>query len=37
MIYSREERARLVFRAEARPEAGLDLLPGQPVSLTRPQ
>jgi HlyD family secretion protein len=37
MIYSREERARLVFRAEARPEVGLDLLPGQPVSLTRPK
>ena len=35
MIYSREERARLVFRAEARPEGAPGLLPGQPVSLTR--
>ncbi len=37
MIYSREERARLVFRAEARPEGAPNLMPGQPVSLTRPQ
>ncbi|OWY17443.1 hypothetical protein B6V73_07170 [Thioclava sp. JM3] len=35
IIYSREERSRLVFRAEARIPAGATLLPGQPVSLRR--
>lgn len=34
IIFSREERARLVFRAEARIEGDLALMPGQPVSLT---
>ncbi|GAB4385170.1 HlyD family secretion protein [Albidovulum sp.] len=33
IIYSREERARLVFRAEARIEGGEGLRPGQPVTL----
>jgi HlyD family secretion protein len=37
MIYSRDERARLVFRAEAKLDGKLALLPGQPVSLRRPQ
>lgn len=36
IIYSREERARLIFRAEARLQEGTTLLPGQPVTLTRP-
>jgi HlyD family secretion protein len=35
IIYSREERARLVFRAEARLPRGTGLLPGQPVTLER--
>jgi HlyD family secretion protein len=35
IIYSREERTRLVFRAEAVLEAGTGLLPGQPVTLWR--
>ncbi|MBI1416028.1 MAG: HlyD family efflux transporter periplasmic adaptor subunit [Limimaricola sp.] len=35
IIYSRSERQRLVFRAEARLDPGSHLLPGQPVSLTR--
>lgn len=35
IIYSREERARLVFRAEAVIDRDLGLLPGQPVTLTR--
>lgn len=34
VIYSRDERARLVFMAEARIEAGTNLLPGQPVSVS---
>jgi HlyD family secretion protein len=33
IIYSREERSRLVFRAEARIGADSGLLPGQPVSV----
>lgn len=33
IIYSREERARLVFMAEARLEPGTQLLPGQPLTL----
>lgn len=33
IIYSREERARLVFRAEARLDGDFALLPGQPVTL----
>ncbi len=33
IIYSQQDRARLVFRAEARIAAGADLLPGQPISL----
>lgn len=33
IIYSREERSRLVFRAEAVADQPLALLPGQPVSL----
>lgn len=37
MIYSREERARLVFRAEAKITGGTRLLPGQPVALRRPE
>jgi HlyD family secretion protein len=36
IIYSREERQRLVFRAEAELASGANLLPGQPVSLRRP-
>ncbi|MCI2400560.1 HlyD family efflux transporter periplasmic adaptor subunit [Aliiroseovarius subalbicans] len=36
VIYSRDERARLVFRAEARLESSTGLLPGQPVTLARP-
>lgn len=34
IIYSREERSRLVFRAEARVEADSGLLPGQPVTVS---
>jgi HlyD family secretion protein len=34
IIYSREERARLVFRIEARPEEPENLRVGQPVSVT---
>lgn len=34
IIYSRDERSRLVFMAEARLEGETGLLPGQPVSLT---
>jgi len=34
VIYSREERARLVFRIEARPEQPEHLRVGQPVSVT---
>ena len=37
VIYSRDERARLVFRAEARLDRDAGLLPGQPVTLERPQ
>lgn len=33
IIYSREERSRLVFRAEARIDDATGLLPGQPVTL----
>lgn len=36
VIYSRDERARLVFRAEARLDRDVPLLPGQPVTLERP-
>jgi HlyD family secretion protein len=36
IIYSREERQRLVFRAEAKVADGVGLLPGQPVTLRRP-
>ncbi len=36
MIYSGEERQRLVFRAEAALAEGAGLLPGQPVTLRRP-
>lgn len=35
IIYSREERTRLVFRAEAVLDVGTGLLPGQPVTLWR--
>ncbi len=35
IIYSRDERHRMVFRAEARLAPGTGLLPGQPVTLTR--
>jgi HlyD family secretion protein len=34
IIYSREERSRLIFRAEARIGADSGLLPGQPVTVT---
>lgn len=37
IIYSREERSRLVFRAEARISADTPLLPGQPISLEAAQ
>jgi HlyD family secretion protein len=37
IIYSREERNRLVFRAEAEIGDGSGLLPGQPISLEVPQ
>lgn len=36
IIYSRDERHRMVFRAEARLAPGTGLLPGQPVTLERP-
>jgi HlyD family secretion protein len=36
IIYSREERQRLVFRAEAEVAGDAGLLPGQPVTLMRP-
>jgi len=36
VIYSRDERARLVFRAEARLDQDAALLPGQPVTLDHP-
>jgi len=35
IIYSRDERSRLVYRAEAELERGTGLLPGQPVTLER--
>lgn len=35
ILYSRDERERLVFRAEAVLEAGHGLLPGQPITLRR--
>lgn len=35
IIYSRDERTRLVFRAEARLNADAALLPGQPVTLEK--
>ncbi|GKY88185.1 HlyD family secretion protein [Sinisalibacter aestuarii] len=37
IIYSRDQRTRLVFRAEARLPGGTGLLPGQPVTLERTQ
>ena len=37
LIYSRDERRRMVFRAEARLDRGTGLLPGQPVTLERPE
>jgi len=37
IIYSRAERGRLVFRAEAKIDDGTGLLPGQPISLEIPQ
>lgn len=37
IIYSRDERHRMVFRAEARLPPGTGLLPGQPVTLERPE
>ncbi len=37
IIFSREERSRLVFRAEARLPADSTLLPGQPVTLGPPK
>ena len=37
IIYSRDERHRMVFRAEARLAPGTGLLPGQPVTLERPE
>jgi HlyD family secretion protein len=37
IIYSREERSRLTFLAEATLEPGLTLLPGQPVTVALPQ
>lgn len=33
VIYSREERAKLVYRVEARPDAPADARPGQPVTV----
>ena len=35
IIYSREERARLTFLAEATLDSGATLLPGQPVTVAR--
>jgi len=35
IIYSRDERSRLVYRAEAELSRGTGLLPGQPVTLER--
>lgn len=35
IIYSRDERNRMVFRTEARIEKGSGLLPGQPITLER--
>ncbi len=37
IIYSRDERHRMVFRAEAQLAPGTGLLPGQPVTLERPE
>ena len=37
MIYSRDERVRMVFRAEGRVDDSAALLPGQPVSLRLPE
>jgi len=37
IIYSRDERTRLVFRANATLNGDVGLLPGQPVTLTRPK
>ena len=37
IIYSRDERARLVYRAEGYPVQPLSLFPGQPVTLGRPE
>jgi len=37
IIYSRDERSRMVFRTEARIEKGSGLLPGQPITLERPE
>jgi HlyD family secretion protein len=34
VIYSQEERSKLVFMIEARPEHGEDFRVGQPVSVT---
>lgn len=35
IIYSRDERSRLVYRAEAQPVLAISLFPGQPVTLGR--
>lgn len=35
IIYSRDERARLIYRAEAQPVQPISLFPGQPVTLAR--
>lgn len=35
IIYSRDERSRLVYRAEAQPVLPISLFPGQPVTLAR--
>lgn len=35
IIYSRDERARLVYRAEARPVEPISLFPGQPITLSQ--
>jgi HlyD family secretion protein len=37
IIYSRDQRSRLVFRAEALLDQSTTLLPGQPVTLERPE
>ena len=37
IIYSRDERKRLVFMAEARIDESVSLLPGQPVTMAVPQ